>query len=132
MQASSRCRDTITGSGDGKMVAIDVLTGKPAPGFGKEGFVDLKPGVAGDLPNARFSLGSPPVLYKDIIVTGGNNNEPGPSVGAYGDIRGWDAHTGKLVWTFHTVPRPGEPGHETWGGDSWQQRSVQAHCYCRR
>ena len=62
-------------------------------------------------------------MYKDIIITGGNNNEPAPSLGAYGDIRGWDARTGKLLWTFHTVPRKGEPGNETWAGDSWKNRS---------
>lgn len=41
----------------------------------------------------------------------------------YGDIRAWDVYTGKLVWSFHTVPRPGEPGVETWEGDSWKDRS---------
>ena len=41
----------------------------------------------------------------------------------YGDIRGWDAHTGKLLWSFHTVPRFGEPGVETWEGESWKNRS---------
>ena len=43
--------------------------------------------------------------------------------GAAGDVRAWDARTGKLVWTFHSVPRPGEKGHETWEGDSWRQRT---------
>src|SRR5204862_132866 len=46
-----------------------------------------------------------------------------PSQGAYGDIRGWDARTGKLLWTFHTVPRPGEAGSETWPADAWKNRS---------
>ena len=46
-----------------------------------------------------------------------------PTAGAYGDIRGWDAKTGKLLWTFHTVPRPGEPGAETWPADGWKNRS---------
>jgi glucose dehydrogenase len=112
-----------SGAGDGKLVAIDVETGKPAPGFGKEGFVDLKEGVADDVPNARFSLASPPSIFKDILITGGNNNEPGPAIGAYGDIRGWDARSGKLLWTFHSVPRPGEPGHETWRETDWKNRS---------
>ncbi len=44
-------------------------------------------------------------------------------VGPAGDTRAWDARTGKLVWTFHSVPRPGEVGHDTWGGDSWKDRS---------
>ena len=105
------------------LVAIDVTTGKPAPGFGKEGMVDLKQGVLGELPDAALTLQSPPAVYKDIIITGSTNGEGAPSAGAYGDIRGWDARTGKLVWTFHTVPRKGEPGSETWPEDGWRNRS---------
>ena len=105
------------------LVAIDVTTGKLAPGFGEEGLVDMKKGVLGDLPDARLTMASPPAVYKDILITGSNNNEPAPSTGAYGDIRGWDARTGKQLWPFHTVPRKGEPGNETWPGDSWKNRS---------
>jgi glucose dehydrogenase len=111
-----------SGAGDGRMVAVDVRTGQPAPGFGDAGFVDLKQSVRGDV-DGRFSLVSPPAIYKDIVLTGGNNNEPQPSAGLYGDIRGWDARTGKLLWSFHTVPRAGEPGVETWEGESWRNRS---------
>ena len=107
----------------GGMVALDVTTGKPAPGFSKEGLLDLKQGVVGDLPDARLSLQSPPTVYKDIVITGSSNGEGRPTVGAYGDIRGWDARTGKLLWSFHTVPRPGEPGYETWPPDGWKSRS---------
>jgi glucose dehydrogenase len=107
----------------GGMVAIDVVTGKPARGFANEGLLDLKQGVLGDLPDARFSLQSPPALYKNIVITGSSNGEGRPTAGAYGDIRGWDAATGKLVWTFHTVPRPGEPGYETWPPGGWKNRS---------
>jgi glucose dehydrogenase len=107
----------------GKLLALDIRTGKPAYGFGNEGFVDLRKGVADDFPNAPFFLASPPAIYKNIVITGGNNNEPSPSRGAYGDVRGWDAHTGQLLWTFHTVPRQGEPGNETWASGSWDRRS---------
>jgi glucose dehydrogenase len=107
----------------GGMVAIDVVTRKPASGFANEGLLDLKQGVLGDLPDARFSLQSPPALYKNIVITGSSNGEGRPTAGAYGDIRGWDAATGKLVWTFHTVPRPGEPGYETWPPGGWKNRS---------
>ena len=111
-----------SGAGDGRMVAIDIRTGQPASPFGHGGFVDLKESVRSDI-DGRFSLVSPPAIYKDIVITGGNNNEPQPSAGLYGDIRGWDARTGKLLWSFHTVPRPGEPGVETWEGESWRNRS---------
>jgi quinoprotein glucose dehydrogenase len=107
----------------GGMIAIDTVTGRPATGFANEGLLDLKKGVLGDLPDARISLQSPPTVYKNIVITGSANGEGAPSTGTYGDIRGWDAYTGKLVWTFHTVPRPGEPGAETWPPDAWKNRS---------
>ena len=91
-------------------------------GFGEDGSVDLKASVRGDV-DGGFSLTSPPSVYKNIIITGGNNGEQSPSFGLYGDIRGWDARTGKLLWSFHTVPRAGEPGVETWEGESWKNRS---------
>ena len=68
-------------------------------------------------------LDSPPVVYGNILITGGSNGEGSPSSGLYGDIRGWDAISGKLLWSFHTVPRAGEPGVETWEGESWKNRS---------
>jgi competence ComEA-like helix-hairpin-helix protein len=111
-----------SGAGEGRMVAIDARTGAVATGFGSGGFVDLKQSIRGDV-DGRFSLVSPPAIYKNIVITGGNNNEPQPSSGLYGDIRGWDARTGKLLWSFHTVPRAGEPGVETWEGESWKNRS---------
>jgi len=112
-----------TGSGD-RLLAVDAERGKPAAGFGDgdTGSVDLKASILGDV-DGRFSLASPPAIYKDIVITGGNNGEQSPSFGLYGDIRGWDARTGKLLWSFHTVPRAGEPGVETWEGDSWKSRS---------
>ena len=105
------------------LLALDVTTGKPAPGFGDEGRVDLKKGVLGDLKDGRYALESPPAVFGDVVITGCSNGEGSPSAGAYGDIRGWDAKTGKLLWTFHTVPRPGEPGSETWPADAWKNRS---------
>jgi glucose dehydrogenase len=107
----------------GGMIALDATTGKPAPGFAKEGLLDLKQGVLGDLPDAKISLQSPPTVVGNLVITGSANGENTPSLGAYGDIRAWDANTGDLVWTFHTVPRPGEPGHDTWAGDSWKNRT---------
>ncbi|HMC61686.1 MAG TPA: pyrroloquinoline quinone-dependent dehydrogenase, partial [Candidatus Solibacter sp.] len=107
----------------GGMIAIDVTTGRSAPGFGEEGLLDLRRGVLGDLPDARLSLQSPPAVYKNIVIAGSANGEGSPSQGAYGDIRGWDANSGKLLWTFHTVPRPGEPGSDTWPPDGWKNRS---------
>ena len=105
------------------LLALDVTTGKPAPGFGDEGRVDLKKGVLGDLKDGRYVLQSPPAVFGDVVITGSSNGEGSPTAGAYGDIRGWDARTGKLLWTFHTVPRPGEPGADTWPAEAWKNRS---------
>ncbi len=105
------------------LLALDVTNGKPAPGFGNEGRVDLKSGVLGDLKDGRYALESPPAVYGNIVITGCSNGEGSPSMGAYGDIRGWDARTGKLLWTFHTVPRPGEAGSGTWPAGGWKNRS---------
>jgi glucose dehydrogenase len=105
------------------LLALDITTGKPAPGFGDEGRIDLKKGVLGDLKDGRYALQSPPAVFGDVIITGCSNGEGSPTAGAYGDIRGWDARTGKLLWTFHTVPRPGEPGSETWPPGAWKNRS---------
>lgn len=111
----------ITGSGE-NLVAIDAKTGQLATGFGDGGYANLRRGIVGDV-DGRIGLVSPPAIYKDIIITGGNNGEQSPSLGLYGDIRGWDAKTGKLLWQFHTVPRAGEPGVDTWEGESWRNRS---------
>ncbi len=111
-------------AGNGPMLlALDVTTGKPAPGFGDEGRVDLKNGVLDGLKDGRYALQSPPAVFGDVVITGSSNGEGAPSAGTYGDIRGWDAKTGKLLWTFHTVPHPGEPGAETWPKDAWKNRS---------
>ena len=86
---------------------LDAERGKPAAGFGdRTGRSISKPSIRGDV-DGGFSLASPPSVYKNIVITGGNNGEQSPSSGLYGDIRGWDARTGKLLWSFHTVPRAG-------------------------
>jgi quinoprotein glucose dehydrogenase len=110
------------GTSTGKLMALNAKTGKLVPGFGEEGIVDLKPGALNGLANSTFGLSSPPIVYRNVVITGAHVQES-PSIGAAGDTRAWDVHTGKLVWQFHSVPRPGEPGSETWEGDSWKNRS---------
>src|SRR4051812_12469211 len=110
------------GTSTGKLIALNAKTGKPNPGFGVEGSVDMKPGAMNGLANASFGLSSPPIVYKNVVITGAHVQE-GPSLGAAGDTRAWDAHSGKLIWTFHSVPRPGETGHDTWREDDWKNRS---------
>ncbi|MEO6351324.1 MAG: PQQ-binding-like beta-propeller repeat protein, partial [Candidatus Limnocylindrales bacterium] len=114
-----------TGAGDGRLIAVDVKTGQLAPDFGTGGSVDLKASVSVDGGQGPFTLPSPPAVYRNIVITGGANGEGAPATGRlYGDVRGWDARTGKLLWSFHTVPRPGEPGSDTWPSGAWKNRSV--------
>jgi glucose dehydrogenase len=112
----------VFGTRDGRLFSLDAHTGKPNPGFGDKGVVDLHQGVMNGYPDARYDLTSPPGIYKGLIITGAQVQET-PEKGASGDTRAWDIHTGKLVWQFHSVPHPGETGNETWPGDSWKDRS---------
>jgi len=112
-----------TGAGDGRLIAIEVRTGQLAADFGTGGSIDLKAGLGFDGGRRSLSLPSPPAVYRNIVITGSANGETAPSTGLYGDVRGWDARSGALLWTFHTVPRPGEPGSETWPAGAWKNRS---------
>ena len=112
----------ILGTGDGRLIALDAHTGKPVPRFGDNGTVDLRAGVADDFPQAAYGITSPPAIYRDLVIVGPSTQE-GPSLGPAGDPRAFDVRTGKLVWRFHTVPHPGEPGNETWGPDGWKNRA---------
>jgi quinoprotein glucose dehydrogenase len=113
----------IFGSAQGKLIALDAKTGAPAKGFGTDGVVETKtPEIMNGLPNAYYSYSSPPGIYKNLAIFGSRVQEA-PSKGAAGDVRAWDVRTGKLVWTFHSIPRPGEKFHDTWEDNGWQQRS---------
>ncbi|MFM1887292.1 MAG: hypothetical protein RL026_2449 [Pseudomonadota bacterium] len=115
------------GTRDGRLIALDAATGKLASGFGKDGILDLKtPGLVGDMADrpgaANYGMTSPPLIWRDLVITGAAVQE-NPPLGLPGDVRAWDVRTGELRWTFHTVPRPGETGHDSWGSESWKQRS---------
>jgi glucose dehydrogenase len=110
--------EILAGTSDGRLLAINAKTGKLVPGFGKEGVLDLRPGVADKFPTAAYHMASPGVIYRNLIITGAQGKEDDPD-GPAMDVRAWDLRTGKLVWTFHTIPHPGEPGYETWPKDNW-------------
>jgi glucose dehydrogenase len=82
------------------LVALDPKTGSPIPEFGANGIVQMDTG-----------WGSPPAIYKNLVITGGGQ----PTV------RAWDARSGALVWTCSLIAQPGNPGHETWETDAWKQ-----------
>jgi quinoprotein glucose dehydrogenase len=118
----------IFGSTTGRLYSLKAADGTLNEWFGENGVITLKtPEVMQTGMNAAYSLLSSPTIYKNLIITGAGTGEgPGGSnggAGPAGDTRAWDATTGKLVWAFHTVPRPGEFGYETWGGDSTKNRS---------
>lgn len=112
----------VFGTADGFLISLNAKTGKPVPGFGDEGLVNLKAGLTDKFPNAAYGLSSPPAIFGDLVITGSRLQES-PSPGPAGDIRGWNMRTGKLVWTFHTIPRPDEANHDTWSGEQWADRS---------
>src|SRR3984957_12938797 len=94
-----------------KMIALNANNGKIDPGFGNEGTVEL-----------TVPYNSAPVVYRNLLIVGANTPEA-PATGPAGDTRAYDARTGKKLWDFHSVRRPGEPGYETWQPDSAKNRS---------
>ena len=109
------------GTREGMMLAVDVRTGQPPAGFTP---INLKtPDVMAGNPGASYQINSSPVLYKDVLITASRLQES-PALGPDGDVRGWDARTGKLLWTFHSIPQPGEALPRDLGaGEGWKQRS---------
>src|SRR5262245_24186696 len=104
-----------------KLVAINALTGEASTGFGNNGEIELK-----------IPYDGAPTIYKNVILTGSNFYGPGQrhigpqldtSAGEIGDTRAYDARTGKELWEFHTMPLEGEPGTETWGFESYKNRT---------
>jgi quinoprotein glucose dehydrogenase len=115
--------EVVVGTRDGRLIALDARSGTPVDSFGEQGIVNLKtPQVMAGKPDANYGLTSPPLVYKDLVMTGARVQEF-PEQGPAGDVRAWNVRTGRLVWTFHTVAQPGEVGHDTWQGDSWRARS---------
>lgn len=98
--------------------AVDRKTGKPILSFGDSGRVDLRAGLDRPVQGLSVSASTPGVIFRDMLIIGTSVPEALPS--APGDVRAYDVHTGKIRWTFHTIPRPGEPGHETWPPDAWK------------
>ena len=121
-----------------RLIALDAQTGRPVPDFGVDGMVDLKRDNDQqiDLTTGEVGLHATPIVAGDVIVVGaahrtGGNPRSRSNVKGY--VRGYDARTGERLWTFHTIPRPGEFGRDTWLADSavytgntgvWAQISV--------
>src|SRR5882724_4733961 len=98
--------------------ALDAATGKPIPSFGKDGRIDLREDLGRDPDQQSIFATSPAVIYKDLMIVGGREAETLPA--SPGDVRAYDVRTGKLRWSFHTIPHPGEFGYDTWPKDAWK------------
>ncbi|HEV8263686.1 MAG TPA: family 16 glycoside hydrolase [Gemmatimonadales bacterium] len=98
------------------LYALDAKTGRPIPTFGAGGRIDMREGLR---PGEKLmiSLGTPGIVYKDLLIVGSRTAEALPT--PPGDVRAYDARTGAVRWTFHTIPRPGEFGYDTWPKDAW-------------
>jgi quinoprotein glucose dehydrogenase len=115
------------GTGNGYLICVDAATGRPCTDFGDGGRVDLTVGIPRADRGRRdwnnqllYSVQSPPIVVGNTVITPQsisslNVTKEAPA----GWMRGFDVRTGETRWTFHTIPRPGEPGHETWEDDAW-------------
>ena len=107
-----------------QLIALNAKTGVPIPGFGKDGLVDLTDGLDRPLVKAgTIGASSPSIVVRDTVVVGAallTGTAPASKENVPGYIRGFDVRTGKRLWTFKTIPRPGEAGNETWEQDSWK------------
>ena len=98
--------------------ALDASSGNAIPTFGKDGRIDLREDLGRDPAAQSIYLTTPAVIYKDLMIVGGRESETLPA--APGDVRAYDVRTGKLRWSFHTIPHPGEFGYETWPKEAWK------------
>jgi quinoprotein glucose dehydrogenase len=99
---------------DARLIALDARRGEPCPGFGQAGTLNLLEGIAPVADPWEYNVTSPPTVAGDVVVVGSSVADLIRPNAPPGDVRGFDARTGALRWTFHTIPHAGEPGHETW------------------
>jgi quinoprotein glucose dehydrogenase len=98
--------------------ALDASTGKAISTFGKDGRIDLREDLGRDPAAQSIYLTTPAVIYKDLMIVGGREAETLPA--SPGDVRAYDVRSGKLRWSFHTIPHPGEFGYDTWPKEAWK------------
>lgn len=104
-----------------RLIALDARTGEPISSFGTNGTVDLTQGLRREVNRKHYTNTSPPVIYNNLIILGNGVGDRLVYKGdPPGDVRAFDARTGKQVWRFNTVPGAGEFGNDTWGNESWK------------
>src|SRR5688572_11015078 len=98
-----------------RLIALDAQTGEPVSTFGKNGIVDLTQGLRREVNPRHYTNTSPPIVYGNLVILGNGVGDRLVYKGdPPGDVRAFDARTGRQVWRFNTVPGPGELGHDTW------------------
>ncbi|HWW51899.1 MAG TPA: PQQ-binding-like beta-propeller repeat protein, partial [Verrucomicrobiae bacterium] len=119
--ADGKDRRILFGTGDGYLICLNAQTGKPIPTFGHGGRIDLTKGLGRNVDRHLYGVSSPPIICRDVVVMGSKVNDvPLAADMPPGDVRGFDVRTGKQQWIFHSVPRKGEFGNETWMNGSWK------------
>jgi len=107
-----------------QLIALRAKNGAPIDDFGTHGIIDLTEGLdRAVVKPGTIGLSSAPIVVRDTVVVGAalqTGTAPATKENVPGYIRGFDVRTGKKLWTFHTIPRPGEFGNDTWEGDSWK------------
>ena len=106
---------------DARLIALDAGTGRPCPDFGEQGEVNLLSGLSPMDDPWEYNVTSPATVVGDAVVVGSSIADTVRRVSPPGDVRAYDARSGALLWTFHTIPHPGEAGHETWEEGSWRE-----------
>ena len=110
----------LIGTNNAYLWSLDAATGVPDKTFGNNGKVDLTKGWGREIDRKTYSVTAAPVIVADTVVFGGVVSDAPLAGLPPGDIRGYDVNTGKQKWIFHSIPRAGEPGTETWKMDSWK------------
>ena len=100
------------------LYALDPATGQPIKSFGEDGRVDLRKDLDSDYTQNTVALTTPGVVFRDLLIVGFRAPETNPA--PHGDIRAYSVRTGKLVWSFHTIPHPGEEGYTSWPDGTWR------------
>ena len=111
-------RDRVFVTHRNNLWALDKQTGTPIPTFGESGRVDLRKGFDRPFESQTVSASTPGVIFDGMLILGSSVSESLPS--SPGDIRAFDAMTGEVRWVFHTIPRPGEFGYDTWPPDAYK------------
>jgi quinoprotein glucose dehydrogenase len=100
------------------LYALDKKSGQPIPSFGTAGRIDLREGLDQPAAGLSVSASTPGSIFEDMLILGTSVPETLP--GSPGHIRAIDVHTGKVRWIFHTIPKPGEFGYDTWPADAYK------------